>query len=140
MTADDPFRKRAISLKAVNANRTYTKQELIEIDDALSQWSWDDRLGDKPKGWNEARLFTPLGKTPWPQRLTGKRRPTTRFEMLQPLIAEISRYVTNYDRLRYRWLQNPDATEAEFMEWYLGQLGDRVLRLPRMRPDGSIGC
>ena len=62
-------------LTSVATDREYTKQELIEIDDAFNRWVWDNRIGDEPRGW-------------------GLMSQDKKHELIKPLCREIEQYVS----------------------------------------------
>ena len=113
-----------------NTDRLFSKQELIEIGDKLNHWQWDERLGPSPHGWdsmpNIAKSFTGRWR---PFRKTSPNK----YDTMRPLVREINWYVSTYDFLKFHWLHNLGKTEQEFIEWYLGRLGDAVLQPWRIR-------
>ena len=117
----------AYKLKTINTDREFTKQELVEIDYALNRWEWDERLGPAPDGWDSMPYYLSTGEEAR-RRFSLRRRPATRRDAIRPVKREIEQHVSSYDSLKYLHMHEFGYTEQEFTEWYLGQLGNAVLR------------
>jgi len=64
--------------------KTFSLQELREIDSKLSCYYWDERLGEKPKGWDKA---------PEQSRGFWIFRRKDRYDLMESLVNEIGYYV-----------------------------------------------
>lgn len=71
--------------------RGLTHQDFIEICETINHWEWDERMGEKPEGFNE---------------MTGDQL----YQTLKPYLKELQKLVSEYDRLRH-W--NCEAKDPE---------------------------
>ena len=97
-------------IRAWPVDAEFSLQELIEIEHKLNRWEWDDRLGNKPKGWGSLPSYK---KKP----LIGKRK--DKYSIIRPIQEEIEGWVPRYYRLRYHHMISFGATQEEFDTWWM---------------------
>lgn len=97
---------------AINRIGGLTKDELCEIYDKLNRWGWDERIGEKPEGWDEMHYWK-IGL--WPER--------TRDNYLRPICERITEIVSEKELLRYHHIHNLHRTNEEFEMWWENSRG-----------------
>lgn len=101
---------RRYTLRSWQADTVFSAQELIEIAHALNQWEWDERLGEKPSGWD---ALPPYQR----KRLFGRRK--DRYSIITPIMREIDQYIPSYYALRYHHQVTFGSTQEEFDKWWI---------------------
>lgn len=93
-----------IAIKKINS---LSNEELCEVYNVLNHWGWDDRIGEKPDGWERLHYWK-VGL--WPER--------TRHSYLEPICKRISEIVSEKELLRYHHIHNLHRTNEEFEMWW----------------------
>lgn len=83
-----------------------------EICDILNHWKWDDRLGEKPEGWDALPYSRPLEF--WARR----KEKLTKYIIIHPVIKAIEDLAGEKSIFRYHHLHNLHRTELQFEDWY----------------------
>ena len=91
--------------------KKYSQTELCEIYHQLNSWEWDDRLGEKPEGYDDLIGW----RYKWYHVFT---RPKTKYEVITPIINEIKMIVPRKELLRHHHLVNIGSTNEEFEKWW----------------------
>ena len=81
--------------------KRFTKEELLEIYGNFNGWRWDERISKEPGWWKGATIEEML--------------PVTSFVM-----REVSRLVSEHDRLHYHNTVRLGKSDEEFETWWLG--------------------
>jgi hypothetical protein len=107
---------REIQNRAFNKMYGLSDQELIEVDDTLNGWDWDERLGPEPEDWK---------RLPWyKHNIFGfnKKHVKTRLNIVDPLMHYIETKVSRKAILRYHHVHNLGRTEQQFEDWWQSSL------------------
>ena len=95
----------------------FTTKELCEIEHNLNAWKWDDRLGEKPDGWDGM----PDYKSPFKRRFI-----KTKIAILLPIMKNIKNIVGQKEIYHYHHTCILGHTEDEFQKWYDKEVSNRV--------------
>lgn len=91
--------------------KSFSQDELCEIYHNVNEWRWDDRLGDKPEGFDSLPDFN------WRLRHKIARR-KTKEEIIGPVFREIKKLVPEKELLRHHHIVNLGRTNEEFEKWW----------------------
>lgn len=91
----------------------FSTEDLCEIYDKISSWEWDERIGQKPKNFDNMPL--------WKEHFW-QRKVHTRFFYLEPIYKQIKHKVGEKKLLHYHHIHNLHRTEEQFQEWWENQL------------------
>lgn len=89
-----------------SVNLDHSTDVLAEIYNILNSFGWDDRLGDKPRGYDEL----PDSKM--------KIKKGTKREYISPINYEIDRRIGRKEWLRWHHKNNLNRTDDEFEAWW----------------------
>jgi hypothetical protein len=84
-----------------------SKEELLEIDYTLNTWGWDDRLGEKPDGWDEM-----------PRWKDKKYKLPTKSKIIRKIMNYISTKVSYKAMVEYNCINHCNMTQDEFDAWW----------------------
>lgn len=91
----------------------YSKQDLIEIQHKLNRWKWDNRLGEKPKDWDDMPDYIVNNPYNFP----------TKYEFMKPITNYIKQKINEKESLKYHHLNfcNMNRLQHEIC-WIKNQL------------------
>ncbi|MEL7661568.1 hypothetical protein [Acetobacterium wieringae] len=98
--------------KAISRLISTPKSEWPAIYWKLNRWEWDDRLGDKPKNWDNMPQF-------YRGRFRGIKNIflNNRYKIIKPIRDYIKLYIGERELLHYYHIVVLGNTEDEFKEW-----------------------
>lgn len=97
----------------------FTEEELCQIYDNLNSWRWDDRLGEKPNGWDNLPNFR--------STRIGERLFNSKFKIITPIKHEIVCMVGNKKLHEWHWIHNLHKTKEEYEAWLFKEMADKFL-------------
>jgi hypothetical protein len=84
----------------------YSKKELAEIWNKLNGWEWDDRLGERPDGWNEM-----------PRSSKGTK--FSKYFYIKPYIEQVREKAGEKGCLKYHHLYNLKRSRIQFEVYWI---------------------
>lgn len=99
--------------------KSFTTGELCEIDNTLNGWGWDDRLGEKPEGWDNLPRFDERDKV------------ITKDTYVSPILRSIEVIVTKKALFRWHYINNLGKTNQEFEDWWDSDIEKQLSRVGR---------
>jgi hypothetical protein len=84
----------------------FSKTELLEIHDNLSSYNWDDRIGDKPDGYDN---YPHYSKNKWQ---------ITKVTIIRPYFQAIESLLSEREILKYHHLHNLHKNIFQFYFWW----------------------
>lgn len=100
--------------------KQYSQLELCEIYDVLQSWEWDERIGEKPQGFDELPNYN--------YKLRHKLlKRKTKEDYINPVIAAIEKTVPRKELFRYHHLHNLKRYNEEFEDWWSKERGNLLI-------------
>lgn len=103
--------------RAIKALRCVPEKEWPAVYNALNQWEWDSRLGDKPVGWDDMPLYANK-KFLWFTICRENKRAHTRSRIISPILRYIDGLIGHKAVLRYHHIHNLHRTDQQFEDWW----------------------
>lgn len=101
-----------VMIKSIEEIKTqYSTDEICEMIDRLNGWEWDDRIGDKPDGFDDL----PRYNIRWWHKLMN--RPTRR-PYLEQAMWNLQSLVTAKEYYHHHHAKNLGVSEEEFEMWW----------------------
>ena len=89
----------------------FSQKELCEIYHNLSTWEWDERLGNKPLGFD----MLPNYNYRFIHKLIKRK---TKSDIIGPIIKHIKTLVPHKEILRHHHIYNLRKTNDQFESWW----------------------
>lgn len=91
-----------------NILQNLSKQDLIEIHNNLNLWEWDERLGEKPEGWEDMPNFM----------LSEQYKLPTKKRIVSPIMREIEAKVSKKQLMKYWHINYCNMTNLQHEFWW----------------------
>ena len=93
----------------------YTEDQLCAIHDTLNKWDWPELFGREPDYWENMPRYSM--RKHWFS-------PTTKSELMRPVMVKIERHVGAGKLLEYHWVHNLGKPAEEFRNWAIKRVID----------------
>lgn len=107
----------------------YSNEEICEMIDNLNNWNWDERVGEKPEGFDQM----PWYNVHWWHRLIKRK---TRQDYIRPAMGYLQQRVTMKEFYFFiNVTHSKRMTSEQFEKWW----GKKhlVVRFPSLLPKGQ---
>lgn len=85
-----------------------TRQDMIEIRRKINCYEWDERLGEKPDGWDDMPDFV----------LSKQHKIPAKTDIVRPIMKEIEKSISEKQLMKYWHIAELGSTKLQYELWW----------------------